>query len=101
MGRHLTIAPPAQWSVRAASITGAAFALHDPGVIRFICEAAPGNDPQDILGTMTEIIETVEPEAAQRDLYETIRLAMDQRVRDEIARKGLARSHITILDALL
>ncbi len=49
----------------------------------------------------TEIVETVEPLAAQRDLYETIRLAMDQRVREELARKGLARSHITILDALL
>ncbi|RTR07761.1 SNF2-related protein, partial [Azospirillum griseum] len=49
----------------------------------------------------TEMVERVDPQAAQRDLYETIRLAMDQRVREEIARKGLARSHITILDALL
>jgi len=49
----------------------------------------------------TEMLETIEPQAAQRDLYETIRLAMDQRVREEIARKGLARSRITILDALL
>ncbi|HYH20374.1 MAG TPA: DEAD/DEAH box helicase [Azospirillum sp.] len=49
----------------------------------------------------TEILESVEPQAAQRDLYETIRLAMDARVREEIARKGLARSHISILDALL
>ena len=49
----------------------------------------------------TEILEAVEPGGAQRDLYETIRLTMDQRVRDEVARKGLARSRITILDALL
>ncbi|WP_149651460.1 DEAD/DEAH box helicase [Azospirillum argentinense] len=49
----------------------------------------------------TEIVETVEPGGAQRDLYETIRLAMDKRVREEIASKGLARSRITILDALL
>ncbi|HYD26418.1 SNF2-related protein [Brevundimonas sp.] len=49
----------------------------------------------------TEILESVEPQAAQRDLYETIRLAMDARVREEIARKGLARSRISILDALL
>ncbi|WP_434625954.1 SNF2-related protein [Azospirillum sp. B2RO_4] len=49
----------------------------------------------------TEILETVEPGGGQRDLYETIRLTMDQRVRDEVARKGLARSRITILDALL
>jgi superfamily II DNA or RNA helicase len=49
----------------------------------------------------TEIVETVEPGDSQRDLYETIRLTMDKRVREEVARKGLARSHITILDALL
>jgi len=38
---------------------------------------------------------------AQRDLYETVRLAMDKKVRDEISKKGLARSHIMILEALL
>lgn len=49
----------------------------------------------------TEIIRTVELSAGQRDLYETIRVAMEKKVRDEIAAKGLARSHIIILDALL
>ncbi|SMH62616.1 DEAD/DEAH box helicase [Azospirillum agricola] len=53
------------------------------------------------LPAKTEIQETVDPQPGQRDLYETIRLAMDARVREEIARKGLARSRITILDALL
>ncbi|MBV5346395.1 MAG: SWF/SNF helicase family protein, partial [Rhodoferax sp.] len=36
-----------------------------------------------------------------RDLYETVRSAMDARVREEIAAKGFARSQIVILDALL
>ncbi len=49
----------------------------------------------------TEIIRSVELEGAQRDLYETIRNAVQLRVRDEVARKGLARSSIIILDALL
>ncbi len=49
----------------------------------------------------TMIVRTVELEGAQRDLYETVRIAMDQRVREEIAEKGFARSHIIILDALL
>ena len=49
----------------------------------------------------TQIIRTVELEGGQRDLYETVRIAMDQRVREEIAEKGFARSHIIILDALL
>jgi SNF2 family DNA or RNA helicase len=47
------------------------------------------------------IVRTVELEGGQRDLYETVRIAMDQRVREEIADKGFARSHIIILDALL
>jgi len=49
----------------------------------------------------TEIISTVALQEKQRDLYESVRLAMDKKVREEIARKGLARSQIMILDALL
>ena len=49
----------------------------------------------------TEIIRSVPLSGKQRDLYETVRLAMDKKVRAEIKKKGLARSHITILDALL
>ncbi|HFD10961.1 MAG TPA: hypothetical protein ENJ32_00620 [Crenotrichaceae bacterium] len=49
----------------------------------------------------TEIIRSIILEGKQRDLYESIRLSMDQKVRDEIKKKGLARSHIMILDALL
>ncbi len=48
-----------------------------------------------------EIIRNVILEDEQRDLYESIRLAMDDKVRAEIRKKGLARSHIMILDALL
>ncbi|MDR3515878.1 MAG: DEAD/DEAH box helicase [Azospirillaceae bacterium] len=53
------------------------------------------------LPTKTEIREHIDLGGAQRDLYETIRVAMDQRVRSEVAAKGLARSRIVILDALL
>ena len=49
----------------------------------------------------TEIVLPVELGGAQRDLYETVRVAMDRKVRAEIDRKGLARSQIVILDALL
>lgn len=49
----------------------------------------------------TEILHWVELSPAQRDLYETVRLAMDSKVRAEIDDKGLARSQIVILDALL
>ncbi|MDP5009293.1 MAG: SNF2-related protein, partial [Glaciimonas sp.] len=49
----------------------------------------------------TEMVRTVELVGAQRDLYETVRLAMDKKVRTAIASKGVARSHIIILEALL
>ncbi len=49
----------------------------------------------------TEMIRTVPLTGKQRDLYETVRLAMDEKVREEISKKGLARSQIMILDALL
>lgn len=49
----------------------------------------------------TEIIQNVELTGAQRDLYESTRLAMHARVKAEINKKGLSRSHIIILDALL
>ncbi|MEL4165653.1 DEAD/DEAH box helicase [Pseudomonas sp. ZS001] len=49
----------------------------------------------------TEIVHWIELSDAQRDVYETMRLAMDKKVRDEITRKGVARSQIIILEALL
>jgi superfamily II DNA or RNA helicase len=49
----------------------------------------------------TEITEPVEMEAAQRSIYEAIRMAMHAKVQSAIAQKGLARSGIIILDALL
>jgi SNF2 family DNA or RNA helicase len=49
----------------------------------------------------TEITEPVEMEAAQRAIYEGVRLSMHAKVRQAIAEKGLARSGIIILDALL
>ncbi|WPL17240.1 ATP-dependent helicase HepA [Thiorhodovibrio winogradskyi] len=58
-------------------------------------EVAPELPPK------TEILREVPLAGAQRDLYETLRLAMHERVRKEVERKGLSRSGIVILDALL
>ncbi|MEN8179247.1 MAG: DEAD/DEAH box helicase [Pseudomonadota bacterium] len=49
----------------------------------------------------TEILRTVELQGAQRELYETIRLAMHEQVRKAVAEQGWGRSHIMVLDALL
>lgn len=49
----------------------------------------------------TEIVETIALSPTQTALYDTIRLAMNARVRDALQSKGLAASRITVLDALL
>ncbi len=49
----------------------------------------------------TEIVRSVELYPNQAALYENIRVAMEQKVREAVAAKGLARSQIAILDALL
>ena len=53
------------------------------------------------LPAKTEITELIPLGAKQRALYETVRMAMDARVREAIAARGLQGSQITILDALL
>ncbi len=49
----------------------------------------------------TEIVREVRMDAAQARLYESIRIAMEARVRKLLRQKGMAKSHIEMLDALL
>ncbi len=49
----------------------------------------------------TEIVHYVEFESAQRDLYETLRLTMHEKVQQAVQDKGFNRSRIVILDALM
>ncbi len=49
----------------------------------------------------TEIIKLTQFDDKQSKLYETIRIAMNKKVQDAVAEKGLNKSHIHILDALL
>ncbi len=48
-----------------------------------------------------EILIQVDLEQNQRDLYESIRVAMQTKVQAEIAQNGLGKSQIMVLDALL
>ena len=57
-----------------------------------------------VAGELPPKVETtmrVELSGPQADLYETIRLGMERTVREALDAKGLAKSQITILDALL
>lgn len=49
----------------------------------------------------TELLRSVALGEKQAMLYESVRLTMEKKVRDSITRRGLARSHIIVLEALL
>ncbi|WKB51439.1 DEAD/DEAH box helicase [Eleftheria terrae] len=49
----------------------------------------------------TEVIERIQLQGRQRDLYESVRVAADELVRRALARQGFAGAQISILDALL
>ncbi len=53
------------------------------------------------LPAKTEIVQTVELSGDQREFYETVRAAMDERVQRELENRGAAQSQIIVLDALL
>ncbi len=44
---------------KAASISGHAFPLHDPGAMQIMAQVNVGNDPQVVLDTMTDVIDKV------------------------------------------
>ncbi len=44
---------------KAADVSGAAFALHDPGVMRLMAEVAAGNSPEAVLETMLDTLDLV------------------------------------------
>ncbi len=49
----------------------------------------------------TEIVRWVELDGAQRDLYESLRVAFDKKLRAALQAQGVGRAQIMILDALL
>ena len=44
---------------KAASVSGAAFAWHDPGIMRIMAEVSQGNAPEVVLDTFTDTIDAV------------------------------------------
>ncbi len=49
----------------------------------------------------TEIVRCVDMEEDQKRLYESVRLSMEQKVRESVSAIGLGRSQLIVLDALL
>jgi SNF2 family DNA or RNA helicase len=53
------------------------------------------------LPSKSEIIKYTQFENKQSKLYESIRVTMEEKVKEAVSKKGIGSSHITILDALL
>ena len=53
------------------------------------------------LPPLTEIVRWVELEGGQRDIYESLRVVFDKKLREVLLEKGVGQSQIMILDALL
>ena len=69
-------------------------------VTPFLLRRAKSDVATDLPPKQTAV-SSVELGGAQADLYETIRLTTEKAVREALANKGLAKSQIQILDALL
>jgi superfamily II DNA or RNA helicase len=67
-----------------------------PFLLRRTKDAVAGDLP-----AKTEIVETLALDERQRDFYDGIRLASHRHIQEVVRQQGLARSQITILDALL
>lgn len=59
------------------------------------------NEVANELPPKTEMMRMIDLGGPQRDLYEAIRMSMEKKVREAIAKQGLGKSHILLLDALL
>jgi len=55
---------------RAASVSGAAYALHDPGILRFMVEASPGVDSRDALSELLAVTESISEEGVTEEEVE-------------------------------
>ena len=58
---------------KAASISGAAYALHDPGMLRFMAEVAAGNTAESVLDTMLDTIEVLVDQGVKDEEVERAR----------------------------
>ncbi|MBA4030559.1 MAG: insulinase family protein [Planctomyces sp.] len=61
---------------KAASVSGAAYALHDPGVLRFMAEVAAGNDPQTVLDAMLDVLQETADKGVTTEEVDRARLRL-------------------------
>jgi len=54
----------------ATRVDGSAYALHDPGVLTLMATVTKGNEPQDVLSRLTELVETIGEEGVTQEEVE-------------------------------
>ena len=58
---------------KAGSVSGAAWAFHDPGVLRLMAEVSSGNEPRVVLDTMLDVVEGLAEEGVSAEEVERAR----------------------------
>lgn len=58
---------------KAASVSGGAWSLHDPGVLRFMAEVTTGNSPEVVLDEMLDTIQSVVDQGVKDEEVERAR----------------------------
>lgn len=58
---------------KAASVSGSAYAWHDPGALRIMAEVADENEPDLVLGTMLDTLEKVKEDGVTQEEVDRIK----------------------------
>lgn len=80
---------------KAASISGAAYALHDPGVLRFMAEVASGNSPESVLDTMLDTIQSVVDQGVKDEEVDRARQRLLKQRDQEAANSARLAIHLS------
>lgn len=80
---------------KAASISGAAYALHDPGVLRFMAEVATGNSPESVLDTMLDTIQSVVDQGVKDEEVDRARQRLLKQRDQEAANSARLAIHLS------
>lgn len=58
---------------RAASVEGAAYAWHDPSIMRFMAEVNTGNEPSAVLAAMVDVVQSATTDAITDEEVERVK----------------------------
>ncbi len=80
---------------KAASVSGAAYALHDPGVLRFMAEVAPSNSPDVVLDSLLDTLQAVVDQGVKDEEVERAKLRLLKQREQEASNSTQIAIHLS------